>query len=464
MLHVLLDRRQWLRLGGLAGLGMALPNLACASGSPSARGFGKAKSLLIVYTPGGMSHFETWDPKPNAPVEIRGEFASIPTAVPGLRFGEHMPKIAKLADRFTVLRSMSHDDMDHGSATYLAMTGVFNKKKSGNPPILPTDHPTYGAVLKRVRPEKKLPYTAIHVNGPVLAPQLAAPGQFGGFLGRGFEPLIVGDLTQEQNALSDIEPREDLPALRLDQRRRLLAAFDDASTRLQNDRAKGDRDYLTRQAFELLNSDRLRMAFDIEREPERVRDQFGRHRSGVACLIGRRLIEAGVPLVTVFFNHGIRGQDDFPEKTDEYGWDTHNDIFEAMKHHLLPRFDASFAFLLEDLEQRGLLDTTLVVCMGEFGRAPQVAVEKNFAGSSPGRKHWAMCYSVALAGAGIKKGAVYGASDRQGAYPSLNPVAPGDLAATMFAALGVDPSGHFLDGSDRPWPVATGKVVDDLYA
>jgi Protein of unknown function (DUF1501) len=464
MLRLLLNRREWLRIGGFTGLGLGLSKFSNAASGSNAPGFGKAKSVLLIYTPGGMSQFETWDPKPNAPAEIRGEFGSIATAVNGVRFGEHMPKIARMADRFTVVRSMSHDDVDHGSATYVALTGVFHQRKSGNPPITPNDHPTYGAVLKRVRPEKRIPYTAVHVNGPVMAPRLAAPGQFGGFLGRACEPLVIGDLTQEHNPLDDLDPRSDLPTVRLDQRQQLLRAIDGSAAKLANDRSKLDRDALTRQAFDLLASERLRKAFDIEQEPAKIRDRYGRHRSGMATLMGRRMVEAGVPWVTVFFNHGIRGQDDNPGITDEYGWDTHNDIFEALKDHLLPRFDASFSYLLEDLEQRGLLDTTLVVCMGEFGRAPLVAIEKNFAGSSPGRKHWAACYSIVLAGAGIKRGAIYGASDRHGAYPQQHPVTPGDLTATMFSALGVNPNGHFTDGIGRIFPIATGTPVAGLYA
>jgi hypothetical protein len=179
--------------------------------------------------------------------------------------------------------------------------------------------------------------------------------------------------------------------------------------------------------------------------------------------LARRLVEAGVPWVTVFFNHNIRGQDDRPDDTDEYGWDTHNDIFDAMRTHLLPRFDHSFTALLEDLGQRGMLKDTLVVCMGEFGRAPRVAVEKTFKGSSPGRKHWAACYSVVLAGAGVTPGAIYGASDRHGAYPKANPVTPGDLSATLFHALGVDPAGHYRDGTDRPYRIADGRPVTGLF-
>jgi hypothetical protein len=179
--------------------------------------------------------------------------------------------------------------------------------------------------------------------------------------------------------------------------------------------------------------------------------------------MARRLVEAGVPWITVFFNHGIRGQDDYPNDTDEYGWDTHNDIFYALKNHLLPRFDYSASALLEDLHQRGLLATTLVVVMGEFGRAPLVALEKNFAGSSPGRKHWGACYSVVLAGAGIVPGAIFGSSDRHAAYPQTEPTTPGDLSATMFHALGIPAEAHYTDLTNRPYRAITGNPVTKLF-
>src|SRR5262249_52525223 len=185
--------------------------------------------------------------------------------------------------------------------------------------------------------------------------------------------------------------------------------------------------------------------------------------SGQACLLARRLVEAGVPWVTVMFNRSNRGQDKDPDLTEVYGWDTHNDIFEALKVHLLPRFDQTVSALLLDLHERGLLDTTLVVCMGEFGRAPRVALERNFAGSTPGRKHWAMVYSIVLAGAGVARGAVVGASDRNGAYPSTTPVGPGDVAATMFSALGIEPDGYYTDLSGRPYQIAEGRPIASLY-
>ncbi|MFM8274282.1 MAG: DUF1501 domain-containing protein, partial [Gemmata sp.] len=217
------------------------------------------------------------------------------------------------------------------------------------------------------------------------------------------------------------------------------------------------------RAFELVNAPRVRAAFDLDREPEKLRDRYGRHRSGQACLMARRLVEAGVPWVTVFFNHGIRGQDDSPDDTDQYGWDTHNDIFDSLRTHLLPRFDHSVSAFLEDLGARGLLESTLVVVMGEFGRAPLVAVEKNFAGSSPGRKHWGACYTVLLAGAGITPGALYGASDKFAAYPSTDPTAPGDLAATMFHALGLPADAHYEDALSRPSRAVTGSAILRLF-
>jgi uncharacterized protein (DUF1501 family) len=217
------------------------------------------------------------------------------------------------------------------------------------------------------------------------------------------------------------------------------------------------------QAFQVLASPACHSAFDLSAEPQRLRERYGRYRSGQACLLARRLVEAKVPLVTVMFNHGNRGQDKHPEETDSYGWDTHNDIFQALKVHLLPRFDQSFSALLEDLDDRGLLDETLVVCMGEFGRAPRVALEATFAGRSPGRKHWASAYSIVMAGAGVTRGATYGASDQIGAHVKDRPVSPADIAATMFTALGIDPAADYLDSLGRPFALTEGRPVGGLF-
>jgi hypothetical protein len=451
------SRRDWLRIGVPAAVGALLPGWSAAKPASSAR----AKSVIVVFTSGGQSQFETWDPKPSAPVEVRGTFGSRPTAIPGVRICEHLPRLARLADRYTIVRSMTHDDLDHGSACYLALTGQFHPVKSSNPPPRAEDYPALGAVLQRVRPSDRFPHAAFHVNGPLLAPIEPAPGQYGGFLGHGYDPLQLGDVSTGTSFLNGMTLRPELPIHRLADRRALLDQLDQRGP-FANALPSAHQD-LMRKAYYLIDSPRVRNAFDLSKESTRTRDRYGRYRGGQACLLARRLVEAGVPWITVFFNHNIRGQDDHPEVADEYGWDTHNDIFTSMREHLLPSFDHSLSALLEDLEASGLLKDTLVVGMGEFGRAPLVAVEKSFKGNSPGRKHWAQCYSVVLAGAGIRRGAVHGDSDRHGAYPQANPVTPGDLAATLFYALGIPAATHFTDLANRPHRVANGNPVAALF-
>jgi len=462
-----LTRREWLRIGGLAGLGAFLPAMPAradalipANGNP---GFGRARSVLLIFTGGGMSQLDTLDPKPDAPDEIRGEFRSIATAAIGTRVCEHLPRLARLANRYALIRSMSHDDVDHGSASYLALTGQFHLRKSSNPPPRPTDYPTYGAILRRVRPTARFPYTAVHLNGPLLTPREAGPGQFGGLLGRANEPLVLGDVTDPTQTMPGLEPQADLPSVRLAARRTLMQSIDLQTGAWRDQPNLLERDHLYRRAYEFLDSPRYRRAFDLTREPEAVRQRYGSHRSGQACLLGRRLIEAGVPWVTVMWNHMIRGQDMTPTPEDEYGWDTHNDIFPSLKDHLLPRLDLTLSALLEDLHQRGLLEQTLVVCMGEFGRAPLVALEPGFAGIIPGRKHWAGVYTILAAGAGVPGGLVVGASDRSAAHPSTTPYSPCDLAATMFASLGIDPASHYHDLADRPYAISPGRPIGALY-
>jgi hypothetical protein len=454
------SRREFLRIGGLAGLSLLSP----AVGRSSTPGFGKARSVIFVYTSGGQSQLETWDPKPQMPAEVRGEFGVIRTSVPGTILSEHLPRLARLAHRYTILRNLSHDDTDHGSACYLALTGHFHPRKTSNPAPRPIDMPTYGAILERLRTAgRRFPSASVHVNGPLLVPTEVAPGQYAGLLGRACEPLLVGDVSRGPVGIDGLDPIPDLPPVRVDSRRSLLSSLDRYRRELEENRALLEMAASYRQAYDLLAAPQCRDAFDVARESSAVRDRYGRHRPGQACLLARRLVEAGVPLITVFSGHNIRGQDKYPERTEEYGWDTHNDIFESLREHLLPRFDRSFAALLADLDDRGLLDTTLVVCLGEFGRAPLVALEPKMAGNTPGRKHWASVYSAVLAGAGVTPGAVVGASDRTGAYPSSDPVGPWDVGATMFAALGVDPAGHFTDSSGRPYTISTGQPIDALY-
>lgn len=457
------DRREFLQVGLGAGLAAAQSASGGETDARRPRGFGRAKSVILVYASGGQSQFETWDPKPDAPLDVRGAFSPIATAVPGVLLCEHMPRLAKLADRYTIVRSMSHEDLDHGTATYLALTGRYHRIRSGNPPPDPTDYPTYGAVLKRLRVTQRFAYEAVHLNAPAYVPFLISPGQDGGFLGREYEPLVVGDPRSSQTVLPGLAPQAGLPPVRLEKRKTLKETLDGYRARLAQDQKPADMSHLYQQALAMLSSSLYRDAFDLSAEPDAVRDRYGRHRSGQSCLLARRLVEAGAPFINVIWNHSNRGQDRDPNDTDVYGWDTHNDIFDALKIHLLPRFDESFSALLEDLDERGLLDETLVVCMGEFGRAPRVALEPNFAGNLPGRKHWASVYSIVLAGAGVGRGTVLGASDRLGAEPLTKRYGPWDVAATMFSALGIDHAAHYTDILNRPYSATVGEPIEAAY-
>lgn len=458
-----IHRRRWLQLAAGVWCGGWTNQRIQAADGPHALGFGRAKSVLYVVANGGQSQIDIWDPKPEAPREIRGDFASISTAVPGLRFGEHIPRLAKMADRFALIRSMSHEDLDHGSALYLALTGQYHARRSANPPPSPNDWPTQAAVVKRLLGVRQSLDAAVHLNGPAQIPINIGPGQDAGYLGTDYAPLLLGDITATRAVLPGLDPLPELSANRRDRRQSLLDTLEQSSTPTVST-SLADYDILSNRAYALLDRPEVQHAFDLERESEPTRRRYGLDRSGQSLLLARRLVEAGVPWITVFWNHTGRGQDLAPDNTLEYGWDTHNDIFSALKTHLLPRFDVSFSALLEDLEQRGLLSQTLVVCAGEFGRAPIVALEKNFAGESPGRKHWSFCYSAVCAGAGVQPGLTLGASDRRGAYPITEKYGPWDLSATMFSALGIDPSGHFTDRIGRPQLLSSGRVIESLYA
>ena len=471
-----MHRRKWLSSVGGTGLGLLggilrqqpacadrrlSPSVRSSSTAPSKAGFGRAKSVLVIVASGGQSQLETWDPRPEAPSQVRGEFKAIPTSAPGTLVCEHLPKLSRLAHQYAIVRSMSHEDLDHGSALYLALTGYYHSRLSSNPLPRETDHPFYGCVLEQQRPATSFLRSSVIVNGPALVPWEPGPGQFAGLIGRQFDSLMIGDLTTDQPAVPGLDELEGIDRTRQAVRHQLLAELQ-SSVRFDA-RPMIDMATLYNQAFRMLDRPAARKALDLESEPASLRDRYGRHRPGQACLLGRRLVEAGVPLVTVIWNHSNRGQDRNPEDLDQHGWDTHNDIFDVMGRSLLPRFDQSFSALLQDMQQRGLLDETLVICMGEFGRAPLVAVERNFAGATPGRKHWASAYSIVFAGAGVRGGTVIGATDRHAAYPISAKYGPWDVTATIFHALGIDPSSHFHDSADRPYLISTGQPIAALY-
>jgi hypothetical protein len=392
---------------------------------------------------GGPSHLDTWDPKPTAPPEIRGQFQSIQTTVPGLRIGEYFPLLAARARQYAVVRSMSHTDPAHLSPVHHLMTGhVAAKPNSDNDPARRTDVPCLGAVIQKVLPSTGAIPTAVTLPWAVshpAAPGGVAPGQHGGWLGTGFDPfLVTGNPNAPGFAVAGLTTPADVPTDRLMGRATLARELD---------RTGGQEGYsdLHSRALDLLLAPAISRAFDLTRETPALRDKYGRHPHGQSCLLARRLIEAGSRLVTV----------NWPDDGQTF-WDTHGNNFPSLKDRLMPPADRAFSALLDDLGDRGLLEETLVVWVGEFGRTPRV--EKG------GRQHWPQCYSAVLAGGGIRGGVVYGASDPNGAYPADHPVSPADLTATLYHALGIDPATEIHDPTGRPWKLADGTPLQSLFS
>ncbi|MBW3541676.1 MAG: DUF1501 domain-containing protein [Planctomycetes bacterium] len=459
-----LSRREWLRAGGLGCVGTAgtvfgLPQLLAARSSPAAgaAGFGRARSCIVLFMFGAPAHQDTWDLKPEAPAEIRGEFQPIATGVPGIRVCEHLPLLARRIDKLAQIRSVTHPDNTHTVAMHYMLTGVRHARPATNPQNAPDDFPCFGAVMgalqtRRVGPARQpreratadngtsaLP-AAVSLNAPanqVSANNHIFPGFFGGFLGHGCDPLFISQHASDADfqALPAVTARE-----RLLDRRRLLEIVDRQSAALEHGAKVGALSDFQRQAIELITSPAARKAFDISREPEAMRQRYGSTPFGQGCLLARRLVEAGVSLVTVNW-----------ERDDAY-WDTHADNFKKHRDPLLPNLDRGFSALLDDLSERGLLDETLIVWLAEFGRTPKI-------NGTAGRDHWAACNTVVLAGAGVPGGTVYGASDRHAAYPARDPVAPEDLAATIYHLLGVDPTATLHTPEGRPVPLTTGQPL-----
>jgi hypothetical protein len=446
-----LSRRETLRVGGLAFTGLALPTLFRSRATAAPKGtFGKAKACIVVFNYGGPSHLDLWDLKPDAPKEIRGEFKPAPTNVPGLSICEHLPKLAQLADKYTLVRSVTHNDNDHAIGAYLALTGYSHPKHETlgiEPPATPQDMPSMGSVVAKLRPATKPVFSYVSLGDVRHFGNNDSLGATAGCLGAGYEPFTLPFETRTSRVL-DLRPvtavMTDTTGTDLPGRRSLLEKMNAAAPGLQAAAEARTLDDASRRAYELLSTSATREAFDLSREPRKVRDAYGPDPFARNCLLARRLVEAGVPLTTLY---SIGNRD----------WDTHGNNFAELKNTLAPQTDRAFSALLSDLAARGLLDETLVVWMGDMGRTPRV-------NKGAGRDHWSFCYSVVLAGAGIKGGQVYGSSDRAAAYPSTNPVSPADVAATIYHCLGIDPRGETTDQQGRPMVVSRGGVITGLLA
>ncbi|MFO0892289.1 MAG: DUF1501 domain-containing protein [Isosphaeraceae bacterium] len=435
----------------LSVTGLSLPSLLQARANEAlgkGSGFGRAKSCIVIFMWGGPSQLDTWDPKPDAPIEIRGGFKSIGTKTPGVRISEHFPLLAARTDRLAIIRSMTHDDPAHLSSAHRTLTGHLAPRPfSDADGPSPNDSPHLGALVSRFRRPGQgglpasvtMPWTVAHP----AAPGGRAPGQDAGWLGKAHEPFrIEGDPNAAGFRVEGLTLPPGVDPSRFEVRRELLGR--QAASALAGPESVWEG--FQSRALGALTSARARSAFDIEKEPPRLRDKYGRHIHGQCLLLARRLVEFGVPLVTVNWH------DDH-----QNFWDTHGENFHHLKNRLMPPADQGFAALLDDLEARGLLDSTLVAWVGEFGRTPRTT------NGGTGREHWPRCYSAVLAGGGIVGGQVYGASDRWAAYPARDPVSPDDYAATILHALGIDPHQQLRDGLGRPMPINLGQPITTLF-
>lgn len=448
-------RRRMLQIGGLGMLGLSLPRLLKAEDRKPGRA-ARAKSVIFLYQFGGPSHLDTFDLKPDAPDAYRGPYKPIASKTPGIAICEKLPRTATVMDKVTLIRSMHHPMKNHNSASYYALTGhappVDDIRLKDSLELFPA----YGSVVDRLAPARDGMPTFV-AYPYVIRDGAVTPGQHASFLGKGHDPLLV---TEDPNDAAFNLPELSLPSnlslSRLENRRELQRVVD-GQTRLLDfsAEAKGLDAYYDK-SLSMLNSKRIRQAFDLSQEPAKLRDAYGRHTYGQSCLLARRLVEAGVRFVNVYFSDSIGGQ-----STTSGGWDTHGfnntRMFPIVQQRHFPITEETLPTFLNDLDDRGLLDSTLVVWMGEFGRTPKI--NENIS-----RDHWPQCYTVLLAGGGVQRGAVYGASDKRGEFPARDPVRPDDLAATMFHLLGIDPETEVRDPLDRPLPIAAGKPIRGVLA
>ena len=445
-------RRELLRIGGLGCLGMTLPDLLAprlnASTPPT---FGRAKSCIILFLGGGPPQHETFDPKPDAAVEYRGDFKPISTSVPGLQFCELLPRTAKIAHKLTVIRSMTTGINAHAVSGYQMMTGRVHQSKTDTPASR-EDWPHISSLVGFLKPSERSPISSVTLPEPLVNnPGVAWPGQTGGFLGHSHDPrLFRCDPSSPDFRIDELSLPDGVSIERLGSRHGLISELDSRLSRADKDGRLAGLEASRAQAFDLLSSGATRLAFELDREKSSLRDLYGRHKFGQSVLLARRLIEAGVRIVQV----------NFPREPGDLSspnplWDTHRENSKRLRNNLCPPFDMAFPALVDDLDNRGLLEETLVVVMGEFGRTPKI-------NSFGGRDHWGPCFSVAVAGCGLGGGRIIGSSDKDGAYVKDRAVHASELSATVFHLLGIDPSRMFYDRLDRPLPIAEARPIREL--
>jgi hypothetical protein len=469
-------RRDLLRVGGSALLGLTLPNMlrfekaAAAEQIVGGSGFGKAKSVILLYLQGGPSHLDLWDPKDNVPDKVRSVFKPIATKLPGVMVTEILPKLAQVLDKATLIRSMSYTPVglfNHTAAIYQMLTGYTADKVSPSgqlEPPTPKDFPNFGCNIVRLKPPEvpMLPY--VMMPRPLQESGVVGKAGTAGFLGRAFDPYYLyppGDdmdmNKMERIKVDDLKLRNEVSSPRLERRAKLRDTITQGMPAIEKATKKYDLDEYYSKALGLVISGRARNAFDLTQEKPAMRERYGRNTFGQSCLLARRLIEAGTRVVEV----------NWPKvaNSDNHSWDVHVGLSTRMKTQSAPMLDAGLSALLADLDERGLLKETLVVAVGEFGRSPQRGVSTSGNDNNDdGRDHWPYCYTAVIAGAGVKRGLVYGKSDKTASAPLETPVHPLELLATIYHSVGINPSTIVYNHLNQPRELVKGEVITGLLA
>jgi hypothetical protein len=471
-----ITRRDLLRVGSSALLGLTLADifglqeLSANQGAARGPGFGQAESVILIFLQGGPSHIDLWDPKDNVPERVRSVFRAIPTRLPGVRVTELLPRFAQVLDKVTLIRTMSYTPVglfNHTAAIYQMLTGYQASAVSPSgqlEPPNPRDYPNIGCVVSRFKPPSVPMLPFVMMPRPLQESNVVGKGGTAGFLGRAYDPYTLyppGDdmdmQKMERINVDDLRLRPEVPSARLQRRSRLRHLIEQGMPALEQATARMDLDSYYSRALDLVLSGRARNAFDLRQETPQMRERYGRNTFGACCLLARRLIEAGTRFVEI----------NWPKvaNSDNHSWDCHTDLSRRMRNQAAPMLDQGLSALLADLDERGLLRHTLVVAVGEFGRSPQRGLSTSGnSNSDDGRDHWPYCYTACIAGAGVRRGFVYGRSDRTASAPLENPVHPTDLLATIYYSLGIDPSTIMYNHLNQPRELVQGNVIHGILA
>lgn len=469
------SRRDVMRIGMSSMMGISLPMLLARDAAGAVPrldrpGWGRAKSMIMVYLQGGPSHIDLWDPKENVPDNVKSVFAPISTKIPGIKYTENLPRLAQLNDRYTLIRSLSYTPnglFNHTAAIYQMMTGYTTDKVSPSgqlEPPSPKDFPNFGSNIIKLKPVDTPMLPFVMLPRPLQESNVVGKGGTAGFLGKAYDPYTLypegDDMNMEKMSrikIDDLQLPADVFSLRLERRARLRDLVNSQMPAIDRAVESYKLDDQYQQAISLVTSGRARQAFDLSVETDEVKELYGRNTFGQSLLLARRMVEAGTRVVEVIWPKVAN--------SDNHSWDQHSDLEKRMKNQSAPMFDTGLAGLLEDMDRRGLLEETLVVAVGEFGRAPQRGVSTSGnSNDAGGRDHWPYCYTGLVAGAGTQRGLVYGKSDKTASAPAEDPVHPGDLLATIYHAFGIEPDMMVMNHLNQPRELVKGHAMTDWFA